>query len=151
MGRILVAVVAIGVAFYMYGQAADYPRAARRLPQLLSVILILLATLAVVREVVRLRRARLADGTAAGPLVTLPEPGKVLIGVAFVALIFVYAWAIPVAGYLVATPLMLALPLIALRPVGWRGIGITIVAVTGVIWLIFIWFLNLPVPLYPGA
>ena len=148
MGRILIAAVAIGAAVFLYSEAAGYPRAARRLPQLLSFVVGLLAALAIVQALVGLHRER-AEG--AGPLLSAPPWRQVGIGLAFVGLIAAYAWAIPIAGYLVATPLMLALPLVALRPVGWPAIGVTVVAVTGVIWAIFVWFLNLPVPLLPRA
>ena len=148
MGRILVAVAAIGAALYMYFTAEGYPGAARRLPELLSILVILLALLAIVQAIAEMRRKRAERGR---PFVTMPEWKKVGIGVAFVALVAAYAWSIPVIGYLIATPLMLALPMIALRPVGWPAIGVTIVAVTGIIWLIFLWFLNLPLPLFPGA
>lgn len=148
MGRTLVAVAAIGAALYMYFTAGGYPGAARRLPEILSILVIVLSLLAIVQALVEVRRKRAERGK---PLFTMPDWTKVGIGLAFVALVAAYAWSIPVIGYLIATPLMLALPLIALRPVGWPAIGITIVSVTGVIWLIFLWFLNLPIPLFPGA
>ena len=148
MGRTLVAVAAIGAALYMYFTAEGYPGAARRLPELLSILVIVLSVLAIVQAVAEMRQKHAEHGK---PLLTMPDFRKVGIGVAFVALVAAYAWSIPIVGYLIATPLMLALPLIALRPVGWPAIGITIVAVTGAIWLIFLWFLNLPIPLFPGA
>lgn len=147
MGRILVAVAIIGAALFMYITAGSYPGAARRLPQLLAVVVMLLGVFAVVQAVIGLYRARADDK----PLLRLPDWRRVAIGVAFVAFVFAYAWSIPHLGYLIATPLMLAVPLAALRPVGWPAMGITVVAVTGVIWFIFVWFLQLPIPLYPGA
>ena len=148
MGRIFVAAVAIGAALFLYSEAAGYPRAARRLPQLLSFVVVLLAALAIVQALLGLRRRRVEG---AEPLLSAPPWRHVGIGLAFVGLIAAYAGSIPIAGYLVATPLMLALPLAALRPAGWPAIGLTVVAVTGVIWAIFVWFLNLPVPLLPRA
>lgn len=156
VGRILVAIAAIGAALYLQAEAAEYPRAARRLPQLLGYGVMLLAALAIVQAVARGWRAQ----TRGAPGVTPgsdphPDPGlhwrQIGIGVAFTSLIAVYAWAIPIAGYLIATPLMLFLPLAVLRPVGWPAVGVTVAAVTGTIWVIFLWFLNLPMPLYPGA
>lgn len=144
MGRMLVALAAIGAAALAYVEAAGYPAAARRLPQLLAVVVAILAAVALAQSVVRLRRS-------AGAAWTAPDPRRSALGAGFVVLILIYAWLIPTAGYLVATPLMLLVPLVVLRPVGWPVIGLTVVAVTGVIWVIFVWFLGLPVPLFPGS
>jgi GNAT superfamily N-acetyltransferase len=148
MGRILVAAAVIGAALFMHSEAAGYPQAARRLPQILGIVAVLLAVLTIVQALVGIRRVR---AERAVPLVVAPDWRQVGIGFAFVALVVGYAWSIPRVGYLVATPLMLLLPLLALRPVGRRGMVVTVVAVTGAIWLIFLWFLDLPIPLYPGA
>ena len=147
MGRITVAVAAIATALFMQAEAADYPRAASRLPVLLSYIVILLAVLAIGQVLLGWRRDRAADQLE---IVALPRWQEVAIGMSFVGLIVLYAWSIPRVGYLVATPLMLLAPIAALRPVGWRIAATTIMVVTGVIWLVFVWFLNLPIPLYPG-
>lgn len=148
MGRVLVVACVIGAAIYMWTEAAGYPSAARRLPRLLAVVVGLLGALALVQAVLRLAAERRAG--APGPLAARPSGRGLVIGVGFVALIAAYIWSIPRLGYLVATPLMMLLPLAALRPVGWGGIGLAILAVTGTIWAIFIWFLGLPIPLYPG-
>ena len=148
MGRILVAAAVIALALWMRSEAQGYPRAAERLPSLLGYAVILLAVLAIAQVLLGWRRDR-ADG-AVEPS-SPPGARDVAIGAAFVGLLALYAWAIPVVGYLLATPVMLAAPIAALRPVGWAAAAITVVAVTGVIWAVFVWFLNLPVPLLPGA
>lgn len=147
MGRILVAVVAIAIALFLQGEAEGYPRAAARLPTLLGYVVILLALLAIGQALLGWRRAR-AAGTL--PPVAMPAWRDVATGLAFVGLIVLYAWSIPVLGYLIATPLMLLLPLAALRPVGWTAALVTVVVVTGVIWIVFVGFLNLPIPLHPS-
>ena len=147
MGRIAVAVAAIAAALFMQAEAAGYPRAASRLPVLLGYVVILLAVLAIAQVLLGWRRDRAADRLE---VVALPRWQEVAIGTGFVGLTVLYAWSIPRIGYLVATPLMLLAPIAALRPVGWRPAAVTVVAVTGVIWLVFVWFLNLPLPLYPG-
>ena len=147
MGRIAVAVAAIAAALFMQAEAAGYPRAASRLPVLLGYVVILLAVLAIAQVLLGWRRDRAAERLE---IVALPRWREVAIGTGFVGLIVLYAWSIPRVGYLVATPLMLLAPIAALRPVGPGVAAITVVAVTGVIWLVFVWFLNLPLPLYPG-
>ena len=148
MGRIIVVTCVILVAIFMWIEAGSYLDAARRLPQLIAGVVILLGLIAIAQTALRLVR-----GHAAGEGVpfALPDPENLAIGLGFVLLIAGYIWAIPHLGYLPATLLMLALPLAVLRPVGWVGIGITILAVTGVVWGIFIWFLGLPISLFPGA
>ena len=73
------------------------------------------------------------------------------IGVLFAALCVAYAASIHVLGYLIATPVFLLVALGALRPISWPNILLTVIAVTGVIWAVFINFLGLPMPLFPGA
>jgi hypothetical protein len=148
MGRILVAVTAIAITLFLQGEAEDYPRAAARLPTLLGYLVILLALLAIGQVLLGWRRDR-AEGTLS--LVSMPAWRDVAIGLAFAGLIVLYAWSIPVLGYLIATPLMLLVPVAALRPVGWKAATTTVVVVTGVIWIVFVWFLNLPIPLHPSA
>lgn len=148
MGRILVAGALIAVALYMQAEAAGYPRVARRLPMLLGYVVIALAALAIVQQTLLWRRER-ARGTL--KLASAPPWRELAIGSAFVLLIVLYAWAIPVLGYLIATPLMLLLPIVALRPIGPKLALVAVTAVTASIWALFVWFLNLPIPLYPGA
>lgn len=148
MGRLVVIACIILLSSFMWIEAGEYPRAARRLPQLLAGIVILLGLIAAVQTMLRLRAA---SGNADAPLITLPDRNSIIIGAAFIALVGLYIWSIPKLGYLLSTGLMLFLPLAALRPVGWVGIAATVIAVTGAIWLLFIWFLRLPIPLYPGA
>ena len=148
MGRILVAAMSIVAAIAMQHIATSYPAAAARFPTLLGYVVICLGLMAAGQVLLEWRRLRLA-----GTLQVLPRADwrKIAIGSAFTLLIVLYAWSIPVLGYLLATPLMLAIPLALLRPVGWTAAAITVVAVTGTIWGVFVWFLRLPIPLYPGA
>lgn len=148
MGRIFVVACVILVAIFMWIEAASYPNAARRLPQLIAGLVIFLGLVAIIQTALRLARER---QTGEGALLTLPDRENLIIGLGFMALIAAYIRAIPLIGYLPATILMLLLPMAVLRPVGWGGILITIAAVIGVIWGIFIWFLGLPIPLFPGA
>ncbi|MBY6153802.1 tripartite tricarboxylate transporter TctB family protein [Vannielia litorea] len=148
MGRILVAMAAIALALFFRYTAQDYPRAAARLPTLLGWAVILLALLAIGGQLMAWRRQ-----SAEGALRLIPaiDTRAITIGVCFAGLSIAYAAAITVVGYLIATPVFLLVSLGALRPIGWSRILITTALVTGVIWAVFIHFLGLPLPLYPGA
>ncbi|TKW64878.1 MAG: tripartite tricarboxylate transporter TctB family protein [Paracoccus denitrificans] len=148
MGRIFVVTCVILAAAFMWIEAGSYPDAARRLPQLIAGVVILLGLIAILQTGFRLARA---NQSGEGAMFTAPDPQNLLIGIGFAVLIAIYIWAIPRLGYLPSTVLMLLIPLAALRPVGWAGIAVTLLAVVSVIWGIFIWFLGLPIPLFPGA
>lgn len=148
MGRIFVAIAAISLAVFFRIEAADYRLAASRLPDVVGGVLIVLSVLMIVQVLMSWRKA-----SAEGSLSILPrvESRSIMLGVAFVLLIFVYAWSIQTIGYLIATPGFLLIALVALKPVNW----LWIVAITGIvtasIWAIFIFFLNMPTLLYPGS
>ena len=147
MGRLVVALAAIGLVFFMWGEAAGYPATARKLPDLLGWVVLVLAVLAIAQQALDWRRAY-ADGTLSGGA---PVDWKAIgLGAAFVALILVYAWSIGTIGYMVATPLFLSIPLIVLRPVGLVPGLLTVIGVTAVIYGVFVWFLKLNIPLYPA-
>ena len=148
MGRIFVAIAAISLAIFFRIEAADYRLAASRLPDVVGGVLVLLSVMMIVQVLMSWRKA-----SADGSLSILPriESRSIMLGVAFVLLVFVYAWSIQTIGYLIATPGFLLIALVALKPVNWLWIaGITAV-VTIAIWAIFIFFLNMPILLYPGS
>ena len=147
MGRLVVALAAIGLVFFMWSEAAGYPATARKLPDLLGWVVMVLAVLAVLQQVLIMRKAS-ANGTLGtrDPI----DWKNVALGAACVGLIIAYAWSIGVIGYLIATPLFLTIPLVTLRPVGLVPGVITVVAVTAVIYGVFVWFLKLNIPLYPA-
>lgn len=148
MGRILVASAAVALALFFRHTAQNYPSAAARLPNLLGLIIILLGTAVIVAQALEWRRQ-----SADGQLQLVPPIDKTAfgIGVLFAALCVAYAASIHVLGYLIATPVFLLVALGALRPISWPNILLTVIAVTGVIWAVFINFLGLPMPLFPGA
>jgi len=152
MGQILIAAGAIALALFFRYEASSYPATAAQLPNLIGAILIILGIAAIIHVGVRSMRKRrrtagVADAVAAEPS---PQWSDIAIGGAFLALIVLYAWSITRIGYLIATPLFLAIPLAVLRPVGLMGALIAIVSVTAVIFGVFVWFLNLTIPLYPA-
>ena len=145
MGRIAVALAFIGVALYFNFEAANYPRAASRLPTLLSWVVLALAALMIVEVLVRHRAT--PGGTLAWPR---PEWGAVLQSLAFVAAVVAYAWTIAPLGYFIATPLFLLVTLGLFRAVSWPIVLAVTIGMTLVIWAVFVWFLRLPMPLFPN-
>ncbi|WP_405402140.1 tripartite tricarboxylate transporter TctB family protein [Paracoccus sp. Ld10] len=149
MGQIVVAVAAIALALFCRAEAAAYPVTAGRLPDLLGIVIVVLAVIAIANVAWERLRARPAVAQA-GPASETPTDWRSLaLGAGFLALVILYALSITRIGYLIATPLFLAIPLIVLRPIGLVPAVSTIVAVTAVIFGIFVWFLNLSIPLYP--
>lgn len=148
MGRILVALAAIALVFFFWSEAANYPRTAARLPNILGWVVLVLAVLAIAQTLFTWRRQN-----AGGTLVFIPEFRwrDIAVGGGFSGLIILYAWSIQHVGYLVATPLFLLIPLAVLRPIGWTATILTTLGVTAFIWGVFVYFLNLSIPLYPAV
>lgn len=149
MGQIVVAVAAIALALFFRSEASAYPITAGRLPDLLGIVIIILASAAIASVVWSRLRPDAANVSAETPSDTPTDLRSLAIGASFLALVILYALSITRIGYLIATPLFLAIPLAALRPIGLIPGTVTIVAVTAVIFGIFVWFLNLSIPLYP--
>ena len=151
MGRVIVALAGIGLVIFMWGEAANYPPTARKLPDLLGWAVLVLAVLAIAQELLQWGRARLAGEGDAEAIPSSPVDWRGIgLGAGFVALIVAYAWSIEIVGYMVATPLFLALPLIVLHPVRLPVAVLTIAVVTAVIYGVFVWFLRLNIPLFPA-
>lgn len=149
MGQIVIALATIALAAFFWSEAEAYPATAAKLPQLLAGVVIFLAVLAIVQASWRRMRPR---GVALDETTGTETPTdwrSLAIGAAFLALVVLYALSITRIGYLIATPLFLAIPLAALRPVGPVAAVSAIVSVTAVIFGVFVWFLNLSIPLYP--
>lgn len=148
MSRILVAAAAIIIALLFRIEAAGYPRVAAQLPVLITNVMIGLALLAIVQQLLAWRQT--TDGATRYAL-TMPTMPRIRDGVIFVGLVLLYAWAITSIGYLIATPaFLLSSMLIARATRPWIIIA-TAVVVTLAIWIIFVNFLRLPIPLFPGS
>lgn len=150
---LLVAVVAIGLAAVFGVEAAGYPLEARRLPMLMAWIVGGLSVLMVLEEGFKWRRRRRpVSDEASGSASTPVEPVASIVWSAlipFAVAIAAYIALIPIAGYLITTPVFLGGVLLvsrAIRPVTAIVVAIT---VTAAIWAIFIWLLRLPIPLLP--
>lgn len=147
MGRIVVSIAAIALVLVFRNEAASYPATAARLPGLIGWVVIALAILAIAEALFGWRRQS-ADGTLA--IVTKQDWRGIAVGAGFLGLIVLYAWSITKIGYLIATPLFMLIPFIILRPIGWLAAIVTTACVTAFIWLVFVGFLNLSIPLYPA-
>ncbi|PZX16488.1 tripartite tricarboxylate transporter TctB family protein [Palleronia aestuarii] len=147
MGRILVSLAAIALVVLFRIRAAEYPETAARLPNLIGWVVAGLACLAILQVVLNWRRQN-----AEGRLEILPPPDWQAIGIGggFLLLILLYAWSITTLGYLIATPLFMLIPFLGLRPISPLAAVATTAAVTAFIWFVFVWFLNLSIPLYPA-
>jgi uncharacterized membrane protein YidH (DUF202 family) len=150
MGQIVVALAAIALALFFRSEAAAYPPTAAKLPDLLGVVVIILGVMAIAKVVWSWMRPRETAADAGSGTDTPTDPRSLAIGAGFLALVVLYAFSITWIGYLIATPLFLAIPLAVLRPVGPVAAASAIVSVTVVIFGVFVWFLNLSIPLYPA-
>lgn len=146
MTRLLVALAAIIIALIFRNEAAGYPRVAAQLPKLITSVMIGLALLAIVQQLLAWRQV--TDGASRYAL-TMPSWPRIRDGSVFVALIVLYAWAITSIGYLIATPAFLLSSLFIARATKPWIILLTAAVVTLAIWVIFVNFLRLPIPLFP--
>lgn len=150
MGQIVVALAAIALALFFRSEAAAYPATAAQLPDLLGAVVIILALAAIAKVVVTWLRPRQAMTDGDTETGTPTDSKSLAIGAGFLSLIVLYAFSITRIGYLIATPLFLAIPLAVLRPIGLVTAVAAIASVTAVIFGVFVWFLNLSIPLYPA-
>lgn len=152
---LLLAVASIGVAVVFGNEAAGYPPEARRLPVLLAWIVAGLALLMMVEEVLKWRRRRKLANTDApndgsgGEATSVPAPVVWSALIPFAITIGAYVAIIPIAGYLITTPVFLLGVLLVSRAVRPLTAVAVAIGMTGCIWAIFIWLLHLPIPLLP--
>ncbi len=150
---LLLAVASIGVAVVFGNEAAGYPPEARRLPVLLAWIVAGLALLMMVEEVLKWRRRRKLANTVApndgGEATAVPAPVVWSALIPFAITIGAYVAIIPIAGYLITTPVFLLGVLLVSRAVRPLTAVAVAIGMTGCIWAIFIWLLHLPIPLLP--
>ena len=66
-----------------------------------------------------------------------------------VASIAVFGWALPRLGMFITIPLLVLMVSLAGDEFGWKGVLLNCVVLTAGSWAIFIWGLNLTIPLKP--
>lgn len=169
---ILVGVAALILAGVFYNQADGLPSVAQRLPVLLIWIVAGLAVLMIIEEIRKQRRLKLeaslksaseanlsmtSDGVAAEPEVLItpddddipPEPINWKAAIPFTAALVAYVALIPTLGYIVTTIVFMTGVLLLGRTIRVSSAIFIAVGMTAFVWLVFIWTLGLPVPLFP--
>jgi putative tricarboxylic transport membrane protein len=153
---LILGIASIAFALVFRAQTIDLPEQAQRLPALLIWIVILLGVLMIVEDVAMRRKARRmqSGGAAAGALADDEDPPAAPINWAVLAVfataIAGYVALIPLAGYLLVTPTFLIGGLLVSRTVPLGKAAAIGLAATALVWAVFIWALNLPVPLLPA-
>jgi putative tricarboxylic transport membrane protein len=145
---IILGIASILLALVFRAQATGLPEVAMRLPVLLIWLVIGLAAMMIIEELLKRRKRGRMAAAFADEEVLAPVNWPVL-GL-FGAAIVTYVALIPVAGYLLTTPVFITGGLLLGKAVSPpRAILIGLVA-TALVWAIFIWALSLPVQLLPN-
>jgi len=146
---IVLGIASIALAFVFRSQTGLYPEVARRLPVLLIWIVVGLAAMMIAETLLRQRQARRLGPPPPGsddePPPRINWPVVIAFGVAIVA----YVALIPWVGYLVTTTVFIAGALLVSRILTPAKAILTAFGTTAAVWVIFIWALNLPVPILP--
>ena len=107
-------------------------------PLLLSVVLALLGAVVLFKSLT----IETEGGDPIGPIAWRP----LLVTVASIA---VFGFALPKLGMFVTVPLLIIMVSFAGTEFGWKGVLINAAVLTAGAWFIFIWGLNLTIPLKP--
>lgn len=144
MGYLVVAAFAIGLAIFFNITAARYPDTAARVPVLLSYTVIALALLMVAET------ARKVLAGRGRKVVADLDRSQVIAMVTFSLAIIAYVIVLERAGYALSTGAFLLGSLLVYRavPPAW-ALAVTI-GVMAVIYGLFIYFLRLPMPIWPS-
>jgi len=145
-------VIGIGTilfALLLGTQTTELPAVAKRMPVLLIWLVVVLAAMMIVEEFLKWRNARRSAVIAPVDQDEVLLPVKWLVLVSFGAAIIAYVALIPIAGYLIVTPLFITGSLLVSRTMSaLLAVAIGTLA-TAFIWAVFIWALNLPVAVLP--
>ena len=134
------AVDALAVVFYV--NTLKMPKAAYQMPRILIALVLLLSVLMIAEQLLQMRKTPSAENGN-----TLPaEISPIRIGV-FVSLILAYVLTIVPLGYFIATPVFLIGTLLFLRSTMLPWILAIAVGFTGFVYLLFVLFLHMPVPM----
>lgn len=171
---IIISVASIGLAVLFYSQASTYPLAASRLPMLLAWVVGGLAALVIVEELLRARRSnKVAQAAAEAAPEAAPAPDDNAVvdsaimpileaedegpkpivwsaALPFAAGIIAYVTLIPYVGYLLVTPVFIALGLAISGTLRWVPAILVALGMTALVWVVFIWALYMPIQLVPA-
>ena len=129
-------VFGIGATNYSMGSSAR--PGAGYFPLLLSVVLALLGAIVLFKSLT----IETEGGDPIGPIAWRP----LLVTVASIAM---FGFALPRLGMFVTVPLLIIMVSFAGKEFGWKGVLLNALVLTAGAWFIFIWGLNLTIPLKP--
>jgi hypothetical protein len=136
----------VAFSLLLLTQTKELPSAALRLPSLLIWIIIALSALMIIEDIFKQKKECSTITSSISDEPNSPINWKVLC--VFSCSILVYIALIPIVGYLLTTPAFVIAGLIASKSMSvTKSIAIGILT-TVVIWLVFIWLLKLPIPLF---
>lgn len=157
MGKLIPYILFAGViglvAAIFYVDTLDMTKAAYQLPRLLIVLVAVLLCLMIVERFFLIRKAApLAEKKPdellnVDPVETDSEEVSLVRIFVFVALLVTYVLTIKPLGYFIATPLFLIGIMLYLRATRLPWIIFISLGFTGFVYLLFVLFLNLPVPM----
>jgi hypothetical protein len=130
-------VFAVGARNYSMGTSAK--PGAGYFPLILSVLLALLGA-------VVLFKALTIETDGGDPIGDIAWRPLVVI----VASISVFGFALPKLGMFLTIPLLIGMVSLAGKEFGWKGVLVNSLVLTAGSWVIFIWGLNLTIPLKPA-
>lgn len=147
---IILGIASILLAAVFWAQTDSFPAVAQRMPTLLIWLVVGLAVMMIIEEMIKRRMAlRAAPGETVNDddevLPPINWPVVCVFGVAIVA----YVALIPIIGYVIMTTLFVGGALIVARTMALSKAILVGVGTTAFVAAIFIWALNLPVPLLP--
>ena len=135
--------LALTLAIVFYVQSLNYPHEAAMLPQILAGLIIVLALAMFAEAVINERKTVKADQES-------NEPKEHIFGFrvfVFAALITLYVTLINFLGYFLVTPLFVIAALAYLKATRlWKAVLIAL-GFTLFCYLLFVMFLNLPIPM----
>ncbi len=136
--NLVAATVAILFAWIFYYESLDLPRVAYLFPRRLTYLITILAVALVIEAYYKYRKGVQED----------QEEGiKVLRASLFTGSIVLYILAIDLVGYFITTPLFIFGTMYFLKSTKTRNILFITVGFTLFVYLLFVRFLNLPIPL----
>jgi len=145
----VIGIVTILFALLLGTQTTELPAVAKRMPVLLIWLVVILAAMMIVEEFMKWRTARRSAVIAPIDPDEVLLPVNWLVLVSFGAAIIAYVALIPIAGYLIVTPLFITGSLLVSRTMSAHLAVVIGALATAFIWAVFIWALNLPVAVLP--
>lgn len=142
---IIAAILSIGFGIFFYVNTFDLPKAGYQLPRILVGVIILLAILMVGESYLQKKKANTTEKEATESEATMPIDYKRV--VIFGVMIAAYIMTIQKLGYFIVTPLFVILTFLYLKSTNIRNMLLISMGFTVFVYLLFVKFLHLPVPM----